>query len=161
LAVAAHPGFRKAALWFSLLVAVSCRRAPVRVDVGADAAVGAGAVSDALAAPVSEPDGGPLADTVGSRRDGVPGIEEMRGLYALAAEPSTARWSAAAADAAASRDDDLSTAWRCEPSAQARCGLELRFDEQTEVRMLRVFTRPAAPDRRRRFCGQTPVLACS
>jgi hypothetical protein len=155
LAGAVHAGFRKAAFWFSLLLTVSCRRGSIRVDVGAEATVDAGAVSDALAAPVSEPEGGLLANTVGSRRDGVPGIEEMRGLYALAAVPSPARWSAAAADADASRDDDLSTAWRCEPSAQARCGLELRFDQQTEVRMLRVFTQPAAPDRRRRFDART------
>lgn len=61
-------------------------------------------------------------------------------LYALEGHAIAASWSAAGeGDPAATRDDDLATAWQCVPVEGQPCAMGLSFDPPVSLRAVRLF----------------------
>ena len=67
-------------------------------------------------------------------------LEGLSKLHALAAEIEAPAWSSASDDdPTLARDDDISTAWRCTPTKDARCALGLRLPRPTRLKALRLY----------------------
>lgn len=67
--------------------------------------------------------------------------EALADLYALEGEVLAPTWSAPTnAGPAASRDDDLDTAWTCKPESDRACALGIGFGQSAKVSAIRLYT---------------------
>jgi hypothetical protein len=75
-------------------------------------------------------------------------LEALSELRALAGDIEAPQWSAASDDdPALARDDDISTAWRCTPNADAHCALGLTLPRPVRLKALRVYAASASTGR--------------
>jgi hypothetical protein len=80
----------------------------------------------------------------GAKRHGL-SFDELAQLHGLEAVAGAPEWGAESSDPALARDDDLLTAWTCDPRGEGPCAYGLSFGAPVQLRALRLYA-AAGPD---------------
>jgi hypothetical protein len=72
-------------------------------------------------------------------------LEYIAGLTALEGVAAAPEWGAASVGPELARDDDILTAWTCDPADGSRCAIGLSFPEPVELHSVRIYA-AAGPD---------------